>query len=631
MAAKFRTIILTVALFVSALTLLDWTHEMWKISEIFSSRPARWQQIASAKREANLAKIPREWILEPQVLEDSRSRNSIVGDYMDGLLDHKSQYVTGMDVPELVASMGNGTLSAVDVVMAFCKRAAYAHQLSNLLLEIRFDEAIKRAQELDDYFREHRQLVGPLHGVPLTLKDQFHIKGLDTSMGFIGWIGTFEGEIGTGKDRNVDSELVREFHTLGAVPIGKYDVIDHTDAKPVETNNNILGYAFNPCNQNLSTGGSSGGLAETDLFCEGAMQALRGSAFGIGTDIGGSVSMPASFQGIFSIKPSAGRISFKDAANTVRLKCPSGLPIALTLPNKGKGQEVMPTVVGVMGRSVGALQLILKSLLSLEPWLHDPYTLPIPWRSEMEYRPRNERTYKPAFGFLANDGVITPHPPISRAMEIVKEALQSKGHQLVDWEWPHHKETIDIHCSIARGDGCHDVYDAVHLSGEPFVPEIRNLFPNGKPRAPLPLPEYEEVVRQMKDYRKRYLDYWTSTAERTGDRPVEALLSPVTPYAGVLPGKFYPSTYTSAVNVLDYASVVIPVTFADKSIDVVSPSFTALNDEDQMNMKYYDAEKYHGAPAAVQLIGRRLDEERLLSLAQLVVEALNDYKSGFGE
>lgn len=70
------------------------------------------------------------------------------------------------------------------------------------------------------------------------------------------------------------------------------------------------------------------------------------------------------------------------------------------------------------------------------------------------------------------------------------------------------------------------------------------------------------------------------------DRPVEALLSPVTPYAGVLPGKFYPSTYTTSVNVLDYASVVIPVTLADKTIDVVSPNFTALNEVDQLNMEY---------------------------------------------
>jgi amidase len=78
-----------------------------------------------------------------------------------------------------------------------------------------------------------------------------------------------------------------------------------------ETNNNILGYTWNPYNQRLSSGGSSGG--------EGVMQALRGSAFGIGTDIGGSVSMPASFQGLFSLKPSSGRISFRDVANTVRV------------------------------------------------------------------------------------------------------------------------------------------------------------------------------------------------------------------------------------------------------------------------------------------------------------------------
>ncbi|KAI9367607.1 amidase signature domain-containing protein [Aspergillus egyptiacus] len=606
MAAKVRHLVLTVALFVSTLTLVDSTYDMWKLPEIFSRHPAGWQLIASEKREANLAKIPTEWILEPQVLEDGRSRRSIVGDYIGDLLDVKSQNITDMDVPELVARMRDGTFTAVEVVTAFCKRAAYAHQLSNLLLEVRFNEAIERAHELDDYFRKYKQLVGPLHGIPLTLKDQFHIKGLDTSMGFIGWIGTFEGKKGTGKERIFESELIRELNILGAVPIGKTTLMQSLWAP--ETNNNILGYAFNPYNRNLSTGGSSGG--------EGAMQALKGSAFGIGTDIGGSVSMPASFQGVFSIKPSAGRISFKGAANT------------------GKGQEVMPTVVGIMGHSVDSLRLILKSLLSTEPWLSDPYTLPVPWRSEREYDPHHEPGYKPAFGFLTNDGVLTPHPPVSRALEIVKEALRLKGHELIGWDWPHNEETLEIHLQqrlIARGDGCPDVYDAVHLSGEPFVPEIRNLFPNGKPRDPLPLMEYRKVVRRMRDYRERHLNYWASTADRTGGRAVEALLSPVTPYAGVLPGKFQDSTYTSSVNVLDYTSIVIPVTLADKAIDVVSPSFTPLSEEDKVNMNSYDPETYHGAPAAVQLIGRRLDEERLLSLAQLVVQALDDYKSEYNK
>lgn len=91
-------------------------------------------------------------------------------------------------------------------------------------MEIGFDIALKRAEELDSYFEQHGKIVGPLHGLPVTLKDQFHIKGLGTSMAFVGWIGTFEGRKGTGKEKAVKSELVRELHDLGAVPIGKVKV-----------------------------------------------------------------------------------------------------------------------------------------------------------------------------------------------------------------------------------------------------------------------------------------------------------------------------------------------------------------------------------------------------------------------
>lgn len=53
------------------------------------------------------------------------------------------------------------------------------------------------------------------------MKDQFHMKGMETTMAYVGWVGTFEGKKGTGKEGRVESELVMELNSLGAIPIGK--------------------------------------------------------------------------------------------------------------------------------------------------------------------------------------------------------------------------------------------------------------------------------------------------------------------------------------------------------------------------------------------------------------------------
>lgn len=89
------------------------------------------------------------------------------------------------------------------------------------VLEIGFDIALKRAEELDRYYQERNKTVGPLHGLPVSMKDQWHIKGLGTSMAYVGWIDTFEGHRGTGKEKNFESELIRELYSLGAIPIAK--------------------------------------------------------------------------------------------------------------------------------------------------------------------------------------------------------------------------------------------------------------------------------------------------------------------------------------------------------------------------------------------------------------------------
>ncbi|KAK3682999.1 amidase signature domain-containing protein [Podospora appendiculata] len=561
-----------------------------------SSANKSWRETAAEKRQTDMEKIPLAWRLRESTVAEAKIRRSLVGTFIEGLLNAETQAITAMDVADLVQEMGSGRITAVRVVTAFCHRAAVIHQLTQNMLEIGFDMALKRAKELDDYFQAHHQLIGPLHGIPLTLKDQFHIKGLETSMAFVGWIGTFEGQKGTGKERNFESQLIREFHSLGAVPIGKSP----------ETSNNILGYLWSPHNQQLSSGGSSGG--------EAVMQALRGSAFGIGTDIGGSVSMPASYNGIFSLKPSSGRLSMRGVANT------------------GPGQLVMPTVPGIMGQSVATLRLVLKALLSKKPWLQDPYVVPLPWRDCEEYHPKPKSNMLhhpiPAIGFMANDGVVTPHPPVQRALRMAKAALQEAGYNLIDWDPPSNQESLEIHGCIARGDGCPDVWRALQLSGEPEVPEIEGLFEPHGPREPMSLPEYHDVVIHMRDYRNRYQDYWMSTATRSDSGlPVEVFISPVTPTAGLLPEKFFYAEYTNSTNVLDFPTVVIPVTTVDENVDKVDAGFRPFNETDRLNMDAYDARAYHGAPTAIQLVGMRLSEEKLLSMAQVVVDALDRYKT----
>lgn len=117
----------------------------------------------------------------------------------------------------------------------------------------------------------------------------------------------------------------------------------------------------------------------------------------------------------------------------------------------------MPEVAGIMGHSVGALSLILKSLLSTEPWLHDPLVMPVPWREVSE-------SSVVAFGFMKDDGLVTPHPPIARALEIVEAALRESGHevsmlvfsyskvtdnlQLFKWDPPSNNRSMEIHVSI---------------------------------------------------------------------------------------------------------------------------------------------------------------------------------------
>lgn len=88
---------------------------------------------------------------------------------------------------------------------------------NNCLHEYFFDIALERARELDRYFDESGSPIGPLHGLPISLKDQFYVEGVETTMGYVGWIDTFEGQRRTREGPITNSQIVDELLSLGAV------------------------------------------------------------------------------------------------------------------------------------------------------------------------------------------------------------------------------------------------------------------------------------------------------------------------------------------------------------------------------------------------------------------------------
>jgi amidase len=141
-----------------------------------------WKQRAAIKREQQFAQIPPEWRLDP--LPSPLPTSTL--DYINSCqlltpLEHSITSTTS--ATRLLSQIKSREVSSLQVATAFCKRAAIAQQLSRCCTEMFFGKALKRAQELDRYLEDTGELYGPLHGLPVSLKDGTDIEGEDTTLG----------------------------------------------------------------------------------------------------------------------------------------------------------------------------------------------------------------------------------------------------------------------------------------------------------------------------------------------------------------------------------------------------------------------------------------------------------------
>ncbi|KAF7853915.1 hypothetical protein EAF04_010581 [Stromatinia cepivora] len=541
-----------------------------------------WGTLAAERASFIMKKIPLEWRLSPNDLSYARIQRSITGPFICKYLDQFEQEYLNHDSISILRRIWNGEWTAVQCVRASCKISCIAHQINPCLLNIMIPEALEKARKLDQSFQKCRGSVrGFLHGLPISAKDQFHVKGSDTTMGYVGWIGTFEGDGDSTKVGAVDSQIISDLEGQGAVVFCKTSLPQTVLYD--ETINNIIGQTLNPVNRLLSCGGSSGG--------EAALISMGGSSLGMGTDIAGSVRVPAAFCGIYGIKPSHNRFSYRGVANT------------------NPGQTLIPSSVGFLSRSLEGLELVMSSLLSTSPWLRDPAVAPISWRKEDRLKARKRLK----FGIFWWDGMIQPHPPVTRALEMVVNALKNAGHEVVDWCPPSHSIPERLHPSIMNADGSHHIQQQLALSGEPLINDLQDFYTL---KTPMSLLEYQDRALQLRDYRQAYSDYWNSTADANGNM-VDAVLMPAAPHAAVIPGKWVHLAYTEVLNLLDYTALVIPVTHADKHVDKLH-TYIPVSEKDSRNWIAYNAEIYDGAPVGIQIVGRVCEEEKIIGVAEVV-------------
>jgi amidase len=438
-----------------------------------------WEEAAARKRQQCLAAIPSAWIIRPTLLTPDSLGPGSGTNVMEldiprrsGILSSSELAITeNFTAKELLARLAAGEVTSEEVTIAFSKRAAIAQQLTNCLTETFFDRALQRAKFLDEYLKTKKKPVGPLHGLPISLKDTFNYEGIPSTIGYISFLKH--------PPATENSALVDILLDQGAVLYVKTNLPQ--TIMTADTENNIFGRTLNPLNLSLTAGGSSGG--------EGALVAFRGSPLGVGTDIGGSIRMPASCCGIYGFKPTSNRIPYAgQKSQTVR------------------GYTPILACAGPLCTSFDDVDLFMEAVIGAKAHDYDGAVDGVPWRP---IAPGEGQEEKLTIGVLAEDPMFPLHPPIRRALSDAAAKLEAAGHRIVHiLQEPKYSTSTsyDLISKYFAVDPTSMILQNIKDGGEPMVRSVaqKSLFGTSKPRNDTTVLELGALNRQ----RDAIIDEW---------------------------------------------------------------------------------------------------------------------------
>jgi amidase len=293
--------------------------------------------------------------------------------------------VTDLPAVALAAAIRAKTCSAAEVVGAYLRRIGTVNPAINAVVQLAGEQAVAQARAADAALARGEAL-GPLHGVPFTVKDVLETAGVVSAAGLTARAAYVPAR---------DAVVVARLRAAGAILLGK------TNCPPGggggETTNPVYGQTRNPYDLTRTPGGSSGG--------EAAIVAAGASPLGIGSDSGGSLRLPAHFCGVTCLKPTSGRVP-----NTGTLNHPGGLsdPRSQIGPLSRFAQDLLPTLAVIAGVD----------------W-RDSGVVPMPLWASGTAQAIDVRGLRLAF--YTDDGTASPTPETANAVRQAAASLAAAG------------------------------------------------------------------------------------------------------------------------------------------------------------------------------------------------------------
>ena len=368
--------------------------------------------------------------------------------------------LTAFSATTLARFIRTNLVSSATVVDAHLSRLEAANPKLNAVVQLNADAARQQAKEADEVI-SRAESIGPLHGVPITIKDSLDTAGMISTWGTTGR-SDFTPER--------DATVVARLRAAGAIILGKTNTPEFTLAGI--TDNDVYGRTNNPYDVARSPAGSSGGA--------GAILAAGGSALDLGTDTGGSIRMPSHYCGIAGIKPTSGRVPR------------TGHAISFDV-----GALDAFTQIGPMSRNVEDLMTVLPIIAG--PDGHDPAIVPAPLGDPQDVGVKDLRV-----AFFTDNGIKSPSADTASTVRTASSVLSDHGASVTEARPAGVSEAEQLWFRLYLADGGDWIRQLIQAAGTESMSAPLNWMHNAEA---LSLNEFTETLARWNVYRSEMLAF----------------------------------------------------------------------------------------------------------------------------